>query len=101
MPPIIVSSDTPMNCAVCDIERKYGLRKNVFIVGDEDQSIYSFRGSNIQYITRFKNIEKVELLPYHTMGVPKYHKLGIPYRLEGTPDMDINRCKELERLLNS
>ncbi len=29
-------------------------KKNVFIVGDEDQSIYAFRGANIENIQRFK-----------------------------------------------
>jgi DNA helicase-2/ATP-dependent DNA helicase PcrA len=29
--------------------------ENVFIVGDEDQSIYAFRGANIKNIKRFKN----------------------------------------------
>lgn len=31
----------------------------------------------------YKNIERVEILPYHTLGVYKYEKLGIPYQLKG------------------
>lgn len=32
-----------------------GKNRNIFIVGDEDQSIYKFRGANIRNITKFKN----------------------------------------------
>jgi len=46
-----------------------------------------------------KNVEKVELLPYHDMAKSKYKKLGIPYRLEDTPQMDKQKCKDLEKLL--
>ncbi len=53
------------------------------------------------FISKIKNVEKVELLPYKTIGVHKYKDLGIKYRLEGVPDMDENRCKELEKLLLS
>lgn len=52
-----------------------------------------------EYIKQFKNVDVIELLPYHTMGVDKYKKLGIKYRLAGIPDMDKDRCKELEELL--
>ena len=47
------------------------------------------------------NVEKIELLPYHSMGKEKYQKLGIPYRLNDTIDMDKNRCKELQEILNN
>lgn len=53
-----------------------------------------------KYIKKFKNVEKVELLPYHTMGIEKYKKLNIKYRLENVEPMDKDRCKELEKLLN-
>lgn len=34
------------------------------------------------YLHTIRNIQRVELLPYHTLGVNKYHALGIPYSLE-------------------
>lgn len=33
----------------------------------------------------YANIERVEILPYHTLGVHKYEAMGLPYLLEGTP----------------
>ena len=54
-----------------------------------------------KYIKKFKNVEKVELLPYHTMAIDKYEKLNIDYPLKGIEDMDTLKCKELENLLNS
>ena len=51
------------------------------------------------FISNLKNIERVELLPYHTMAKNKYEKLGRAYPLGTTPAMDEKRCKELEALL--
>lgn len=46
-------------------------------------------------IGRWPNVVGLEMLPYHTMGVTKYEQLGIPYRLEGVPQMDKARIPEL------
>ena len=46
-------------------------------------------------------IEKIEILPYHRMGVEKYEELGMEYRLKDIPEMDIERAKELEGILNN
>ncbi|MBQ9988809.1 MAG: pyruvate formate lyase-activating protein [Clostridia bacterium] len=35
------------------------------------------------YIRAIQNVQKVELLGYHTLGVPKYQSLGVPYPLAG------------------
>ena len=51
------------------------------------------------FAKKLKNIEKIELLPYKTIGVTKYENLGIKYRLENVPEMDEEKCKQLERLL--
>lgn len=53
------------------------------------------------YIKNIKNVERVELLPYHSMAKEKYKNLGIKYRLENVLDMDKEKCKQLERLLNN
>ena len=51
------------------------------------------------FLKEIKNIERVELLPYHTMAKNKYKKLNIIYPLQDTPAMDKIKCKELEKLL--
>ena len=52
-----------------------------------------------KYITRINNLEKVELLPYHTYGMEKYNSLKIPYKLNKVPDMDSDKLLELYNLL--
>ena len=37
-----------------------------------------------KFIDSLMTVDKIEVLPYHTMGIVKYQNLGIPYRLEGT-----------------
>ena len=45
-------------------------------------------------IGRWKNLKGLDVLPYHTMGVNKYKNLGIPYPLEGIPNMDSAKAQE-------
>jgi len=52
-----------------------------------------------KYIKKIKNIEKIDLLPYHTMGVSKYKKLNIKYRLDGIKPMDKTKLEELKKIL--
>ncbi len=35
------------------------------------------------FIETLKTVEKIEVLPYHTMGTVKYEKLGLSYPLQG------------------
>lgn len=44
-------------------------------------------------------VERIELLPYHSMAKSKYEKLGIPYELASTSDMSREKLKELQNLL--
>jgi pyruvate formate lyase activating enzyme len=49
--------------------------------------------------SQIRNVEKIELLPYHTLGVHKYKKMKIPYKLNGVKPMSEERLKELEKVL--
>ncbi|MEG1256938.1 pyruvate formate-lyase-activating protein [Clostridium sp.] len=47
------------------------------------------------------NVDKIELLPYHLLGVNKYETMGLKYRLEGVDPMSKERCNELQDYLIS
>ncbi|MBU3127074.1 pyruvate formate lyase-activating protein [Clostridium tagluense] len=47
------------------------------------------------------NLDKVELLAYHVLGVSKYEALSIPYKLKGVEPMDKDKTKELQILINN
>lgn len=45
-------------------------------------------------------IERIEILPYHTMGVDKYKEIGREYTLKGIPAMDKDKAKKLQKYIN-
>lgn len=68
--------------------------RQVVVPGRTDSETYikSLR----KFVDSLKNVEKVELLPYHLLGVSKYENMKIRYRLDGVPAMDKDLCKELK-----
>lgn len=46
-----------------------------------------------------KNLTGLEVLPYHTMGINKYKKLGREYLLEGVPDMKPEKAREARKII--
>ena len=52
-----------------------------------------------EFASTLKNVEKVELLPYKTIGVHKYKTLNLKYRLEGVEELSESKLKELNSYL--
>ena len=51
------------------------------------------------FIGSLSNVEKVEVLPYHTLGKFKWDNLGIAYQLEGINSPVQERIKNAQQLL--
>ncbi len=60
--------------------------RHVVVPGITDDDKYLFELG--YFIGQFKNLKALDVLPYHTMGVVKYEKLGMEYKLKGVPAMD-------------
>ena len=82
----------------CQEKNKKMWFRQVIVPGynDTKESVLALK----EFADKFSNIEKIELLPYHTMAIKKYKELGIPYRLSEVPAMDKKKCKDLEKYLN-
>ena len=51
--------------------------------------------SLIKEVKTIKNVERIDFLPFHKMGLEKYITLGIDYPYKNIPEMDKEKCKEL------
>ncbi|MBP8859378.1 MAG: pyruvate formate-lyase 1-activating enzyme, partial [Lawsonibacter sp.] len=49
------------------------------------------------YVDTLPHVERVELLPFHKLGAHKYEALERTDPLAGTPPMDRDLCRRLER----
>lgn len=68
--------------------------RQVIVPGLMDNDRYL--DSLLETLKGIKNIERIEFLPYHKLGSEKYERLGIPYPYTDIPEMDKDKCKELE-----
>jgi pyruvate formate lyase activating enzyme len=51
------------------------------------------------FVASLNHVQRFEVLPYHTLGVPKYEKLGIEYRLKGVKPATEEEKKRAEEIL--
>ena len=79
-----------------EMDKKLWIRV-VIVSGINDTKEYV--SELINFIKPLKNVEKIEFLPYHTLGVHKYEDLKLNYSLKDVPDMNKDKCKELENML--
>ena len=52
------------------------------------------------FIQTLQTVERVEILPYHTLGLSKLQRLGIDYPLEGVPTPTKEQVAKAEAILN-
>jgi len=50
------------------------------------------------FIKGYPNIEKVDVLPYHTMGAFKWKEMGLTYPLEGTMPLSAEETKHAKEI---
>ena len=54
-----------------------------------------------KYVSNFKNIERVDILPFHQMASYKWEGLGRPYELKDTPAPSKEEIKKAEEIFRS
>ena len=64
---------------------------------DDDYYLQKLR----EFIDTLKNVERVEVLPYHTLGTAKWKSLGIPYPLTGIDPPTKERVANAEKILGA
>lgn len=79
-----------------DINKPIWIR-HVLVPGitDDDEALRKTRA----FIETLGNVQKIEVLPYHNLGVYKFKELGIKYTLEGTPAPSKERVENAEKIL--
>lgn len=78
-----------------DIDKPMWIRQ-VLIPGytDDENDLLKLK----DFINSLKSVQKVEFLPYHTMGKYKWIEYGDAYKLEGVreaTDEDVSRAKKI------
>ena len=81
-----------------DINKPIWIR-HVLVPGVSDNDEYLTRTR--EFIDTLTNVEKVEVLPYHTLGVPKWEKLGYEYKLGDTKTPSAERIANANKLLKT
>ena len=71
--------------------------RHVIVPGitDDDKYLYQLG----YFIGAFTNLKALDALPYHTMGKPKYEKLGMAYKLDGVEPMDKSKLIEKKQVI--
>jgi pyruvate formate lyase activating enzyme len=72
--------------------------RHVLVPGitDNDEYLKKTRA----FIETLSNVEKIEVLPYHSMGQHKFETLGIPYKLDGVKSPTKDRVDNAMNILN-
>lgn len=70
----------------------------VLVPGWTDQEEYLAEWA--EYFSEFKSLEKVQILPYHHLGIHKYKELGLDYKLDGVRAATLKDAQRAEKIFN-
>ena len=72
--------------------------RHVLVPGitDDDEYLKKTR----EFIEKLSNVQRIEVLPYHTMGQHKFEAMGIKYQLEGVQSPAKERVENAYNILN-
>jgi pyruvate formate lyase activating enzyme len=94
------SNQNILDCArhLSEIQKPVWIR-HVLIptITDKDEYLYQLR----DFISTLQNVARIDVLPYHTLGVFKYQKLGITYPLEGINPPSQERIDHANQILQA
>mgnify|MGYP001255354467 CR=1 FL=1 len=65
-------------------------------ISDNDEDLEQLS----DFICTLTNVERIEVLPYHKLGVYKWEALGLDYPLENTESPTYDRVQNAERILD-
>ena len=72
--------------------------RHVLVPGITDNDDYLRRTR--EFIEKLSNVQRIEVLPYHSMGQHKFEALGIKYQLEGVESPTKERVDNAYEILN-
>ncbi|WP_186580723.1 pyruvate formate-lyase-activating protein [Aquibacillus kalidii] len=65
-------------------------------ISDYDEYLHGLS----DFIQTLNNVERIEVLPYHKLGIYKWESLGLEYKLNGVEPPSAERVKNAEDILN-
>ena len=72
--------------------------RHVLVPGITDNDDYLRKTR--EFLDILKNVQRVDVLPYHSLGQFKWEELGIPYKLAGVEAPTAERIENAKRILN-
>lgn len=103
------TNDNILDCAkyLDEIGKDMWIR-HVLVTADEeskDDLSFSDRDEQLQSLADFlatlQHVKRVEVLPYHTLGIQKWNELGIPYSLEKVDPPTRERVQNANAILKT
>ena len=64
-------------------------------INDSDEVLFRWK----DFADNLSNVEKIEVLPYHKLGIEKYKKLGIDYRFKDVQEPTLEVIKKAKEIL--